>query len=141
MDGWCRSGARWLWYGRGGDECWERRRFVLVEKEEGKIGAFLSSLWEKSSILPAGTTIGGGLGAMRWGAGGMGTTLTRGAGIMGGICVMTCPGARRTTGATGGLGITGTADNKVVRTEGATCRTGNERIQRLLNASYQPHTL
>lgn len=72
-------------------------------------------------ILPAGTTMGGGLGAMMWGAdGGMGTTLMRGAGIMGGIDAMTCPGARRTTGATGGLGITGTADRRVVRT-GATC--------------------
>lgn len=36
--------------------------------------------------LPVGTTMGGGLGAMMWGAvGGMGTTLSRGAGIMGGI--------------------------------------------------------
>lgn len=75
-------------------------------------------------ILPAGTTIGGGLGAMMWGAdGGMGTTLIREAGIMGGIGVITCPGARRTTGVTGGLGITGTADRRVVRTGGATCLT------------------
>ena len=75
-------------------------------------------------ILPVGTTIGGGRGAMTWGAdGGMGTTLIRGAGIMGGIDVITCPGVRRTTGATGGLGITGTADKRVVRTGGATCLT------------------
>lgn len=68
--------------------------------------------------------MGGGLGAMMWGADcGMGTTLIRGAGIIGGIGVMTCPGARRTTGATGGLGITGTADNRVVRTGGAICLT------------------
>lgn len=68
--------------------------------------------------------MGGGLGAMMWGAGGMGTTLTRGAGIMGGIGVRTWPGARRTTGATGGLGITGTADKRVVRTGGGTtCMT------------------
>lgn len=39
---------------------------------------------------------------------------------MGGIDVKTCPGARRTTGATGGLGITGTADRRVVRTGGPT---------------------
>lgn len=55
----------------------------------------------------------------------MGTTLMRGAGIMGGIGVITCPGASRTTGATGGLGITGTADRSVVRTGGATCLTRN----------------
>ena len=66
--------------------------------------------------------MGGGLGAIMWGAdGGIGTTLIRGAGIMGGIGAITCPGARRTTGATGGLGITGTADRRVVRTEGAIC--------------------
>lgn len=51
----------------------------------------------------------------------MGTTLMRGAGIMGGIDVITCPGPRRTTEATGGLGSTGTADNRVVRTGGANC--------------------
>lgn len=49
----------------------------------------------------------------------MGTTLMRGAGIMGGIDVITCPGPRRTTEATGGLGSTGTADSRVVRTGGA----------------------
>lgn len=63
--------------------------------------------------------MGGGLGAMICGAvGGMGTTLMRGAEIMGGTCAKTCPGARRTTGATGGRGITGTADRRVVRTGG-----------------------
>lgn len=73
----------------------------------------------KTSILPAGTTIGGGLGAIMWGAvGGRGTTLMRGAGIIGGIGAMTWPGARRTTGATGGLGRTGTAERSVVRTGG-----------------------
>lgn len=51
----------------------------------------------------------------------MGTTLMRGAGIMGGIDVITCPGPRRTTEATGGLGSTGTADSRVVRTGGANC--------------------
>lgn len=62
---------------------------------------------------------------MMWGPdGGMGTTLMRGAGIMGGIGVITCPGARRTTGATGGLGITGTADRRVVRTGGAIVEGG-----------------
>lgn len=45
----------------------------------------------------------------------------RGAGIMGGIDAITCPGARRTTGATCGLGITGTADRRVVRTGGGNC--------------------
>lgn len=66
--------------------------------------------------------MGGGLGAIMWGAdGGIGTTLMRGAGIIGGIGAMTCPGARRTTGATGGLGITGTADRSVVRTGGGNC--------------------
>lgn len=61
--------------------------------------------------------MGGGLGAMMWGAvGGMGTTLIRGADNMGGIGVRTCPGEMRTTG---GLGITGTADRSVVRTGGA----------------------
>lgn len=66
--------------------------------------------------------MGGGLGAIMWGAdGGMGTTLMRGAGIMGGIGVRTWPGARRTTGATGGRGSTGTADRSVVRTGGANC--------------------
>lgn len=39
---------------------------------------------------------------------------------MGGIDAITCPGARRTTGVTGGLGITGTADRSVVRTGGGT---------------------
>lgn len=73
-------------------------------------------------ILPAGTTTGGGLGAKMWGAGGgTGTTLTRGAGIMGGTCVITWPGARRTTGVTDGLGITGTAGNRVVRIGGPSC--------------------
>lgn len=76
---------------------------------------------------------------MMWGAdGGMGTTLIRGAGIMGGIGVMTCPGARRTTGATGGLGITGTADRRVVRTGGATCLT-NTLVDYDLHTVYTDH--
>lgn len=58
----------------------------------------------------------------------MGTTLIRGAGIIGGIEVMTCPGAKRTTGATGGLGITGTADSNVVRTGGGTEEGGGRGI-------------
>ena len=67
--------------------------------------------------------MGGGLGVMMWGAdGGIGTTFMRGAGIIGGIDVNICPDARRTTGATG-LGITGTADKRVVRTGGASCWT------------------
>lgn len=50
----------------------------------------------------------------------MGTTLMRGACIMGGMGVRTCPGARRIcTGAMGGRGITGTADRRVVRTGGS----------------------
>lgn len=70
-------------------------------------------------ILPAGTTTGGGLGAKMWGAGGgTETTFTRWAGIMAGTCAITWPGARRTTEATGGLGITGTAGKRVVRIGG-----------------------
>lgn len=73
-----------------------------------------------SKNSPAGTTMGGGLGAIIWEAeGGMGTTLMRGACSMGGIGARTCPGARRTTGAIGGLGMTGTAGSNVVRTGGA----------------------
>lgn len=73
-------------------------------------------------ISPAGTTMGGGRGAMTWGAvGGIGTTLMREAGTIGGIGVSTWPGVNRTTGAMGGLGITGTAESRVVRTEGGTC--------------------
>lgn len=47
--------------------------------------------------------------------------MTRGAGIMGGTCAITWPGARRTTGVTGGLGITGTAGKRVVRMGGPNC--------------------
>lgn len=82
--------------------------------------------------------MGGGLGAMMWGAeGGMGTTLMRGAGIMGGIGVITCPGARRTTGATGGLGITGTADKRVVRTGGATCYITTLRDKKVQQEAFK----
>ena len=57
---------------------------------------------------------------MMWGLeGGMGTTLMRGLCIICGMGVRTCPEARRTTGAMGGRGRTGTAESRVVRTGGS----------------------
>lgn len=89
MDGRRWGSAGWLRHGGSGDKRWKKRRFDLaIIKKEVNDEDFPRQFWETLS-LPVGTTIGGGLGAMRWGAGGMGTTLTRGAGIMGGICVMT----------------------------------------------------
>ena len=79
---------------------------------------------QKTFNLQVGTTMGGGLGAMMCcAAWDMGTILMRGADIMGGIGDKTCPDVRRTTGDIGGLGITGTADRRVVRTGGAICLT------------------
>jgi len=68
-------------------------------------------------ILQVGTTMGGGLGAIMC-AEGIWTTLRREVGIMVGIGDITCPDARRTTGDIGGLGMTGIADRRVVRTCG-----------------------
>lgn len=89
-------------------------------------------------VSPAGTTMGGGLGAIMWdAAGGMGTTLMRGACTMGGIGVSTWPGARRTTGAIGGRGITGTADSRVVRTWGGTCNAKTEDLMNLMMTKFE----
>lgn len=64
--------------------------------------------------------MGGGRGAIMGGAeGGIGTTLIRGACIIGGMgAAMTEPGGKRTTEVIGGRGMTGTALTTVVRTGG-----------------------
>lgn len=138
---WCWSTAWRLWYWRCWDKCWKKQQVICILKYKLRKARqtlsyricsasfhlamlFIFHVSDRHFILPAGTTMGGGLGAMMWGAvGGMGTTLIRGAGIMGGIGAKTCPGARRTTGVMDGLGITGRADTRVVRTGGGTCST------------------
>lgn len=64
--------------------------------------------------------MGGGRGAIMGGPdGGIGTTLMRGACIIGGMgAAMTEPGGIRTTEVIGGRGMTGTAETTVVRTGG-----------------------